>query len=294
MILAARLIDRFGKGVRGAPRDALIADLAPAHLRGASFGLRQSLDTVGAFVGPLIAATLMLVWQNDFRRVFWVAVIPGVLSVVLLLIGIKEPAEVVVHERRNPLNKQNLARLDRHYWWVVTLASIFTLARFSEAFLVLRAQQIGVPIGLVPLVMVAMNIVYSASAYPFGKLADRISHMRLLGLGIAVLIGSDIFLATASQWGQLLFGVCLWGIHLGLTQGLLSKLVADASPVDLRGTAYGFFNLMSGVSLLMASTLAGLLWERFGAPVTFFSGILFCVISLVVMWYRPRGNSPRN
>lgn len=281
IVLTARLLDRIGKGVRGAPRDALVADLAPPTLRGAAFGLRQSLDTVGAFLGPLLAVGLMLLWANDFRMVFWVAVIPGVLAVVLLLFGVREPRQHQNGKRTNPIRRENLKRLTAPYWWVVGIGAVFTLARFSEAFLVLRAQQGGIPIALVPLVMVAMNLVYAMSAYPFGKLSDRMSHSKLLALGLIVLIAADLVLALDDHWAVVLAGVALWGVHMGITQGLLATMVADTAPADLRGTAYGVFNLMSGIAMLFASVLAGLLWDRFGASFTFYSGAVFCVIALV-------------
>lgn len=281
IILAARLLDRVGKGVRGAPRDALVADIAPVHLRGAAFGLRQSLDTVGAFLGPLLAVGLMLLWANDFRKVFWVAVIPGLLAVALLLFGIHEPKSHTIEKRSNPISRENLKRLDASYWRVVGIGAAFTLARFSEAFLVLRAQQGGIPIALVPLVMVAMNIIYAISAYPFGKLSDQISHTKLLTLGLIILIAADLVLATNSHWGVVLFGVTLWGIHMGITQGLLATMVADTAPKDLRGTAYGFFNLVSGIAMLIASVLAGLLWDQLGASATFYAGAAFCIITLL-------------
>lgn len=280
-VVTARLLDRVGKGIRGAPRDALVADLAPPHLRGAAFGLRQSLDTVGAFVGPLLAVVLMLAWSNDFRAVFWVAVIPGVLAVALLIFGVHEPARQGTVKRTNPIRRENLKRLGSNYWWVVGIGAVFTLARFSEAFLVLRAQQSGVPIALVPLVMVAMNLVYSVLAYPFGKLSDRMSHKKLLALGLVVLIAADLLLASSAHWPVVLAGVALWGVHMGITQGLLATMVADTAPADLRGSAYGFFNLMSGIAMLIASALAGLLWDRLGAPVTFYAGAAFCVVALV-------------
>lgn len=282
-ILGARLTDRVGKGIRGAPRDAMVADLAPAHLRGAAFGLRQSLDTVGAFLGPLLAVGLMLLWQNDFRKVFWVAVIPGLISVLILLFGISEKVPNAVARRLNPIRRENLRRLGASYWWVVAVGALLTLARFSEAFLVLRAQQVGVPMAMVPLTMVAMNVVYSTTAYPFGKLSDRWNHTSMLAYGIIVLASADIVLALCSNWYLLLLGVLLWGIHLGLTQGLLAAMVADVAPEDLRGTAYGFFNLVAGVAMLVASALAGFLWERFGASFTFIGGVLFCLLSLVVV-----------
>ena len=281
IVVAARLLDRVGKGVRGAPRDALVADIAPAAVRGAAFGLRQSLDTVGAFLGPLLAVGLMLLWANDFRAVFWVAVIPGLLAVLLLVLGVREPQRHEGERRDNPIRRKNLARLGRPYWWVVGLGAVFTLARFSEAFLVLRAQQGEIPTALVPLVMVAMNVIYAASAYPFGKLSDRMSHRKLLALGLVVLIAADLVIASNRHWSVLLAGVALWGIHMGMTQGLLATMVADTAPADLRGTAYGFFNLVSGFAMLVASVLAGFLWDRLGASFTFYAGAGFSAVALV-------------
>ena len=287
MVLTARFLDRVGKGVRGAPRDALVADITPAEIRGAAFGLRQSLDTVGAFLGPLLAVGLMLLWANDFRAVFWVAVIPGMLAVALLLFGIHEPERTEAHKPTNPISRENLQRLGAAYWWVVAIGAVFTLARFSEAFLVLRAAQGGIPVALVPLVMVAMNVIYAASAYPFGKLSDSMSHTKLLALGLAVLIAADLVLATDDHWTTVLLGVALWGVHMGITQGLLARMVADVTPADLRGTAYGFFNLMSGLAMLIASVLAGLLWDSFGAAFTFYAGVVFCVIAACGLIWRP-------
>jgi MFS family permease len=281
LVLTARLLDRVGKGVRGAPRDALVADIAPPQLRGAAFGLRQSLDTVGAILGPLLAVGLMLLWANDFRAVFWVAVLPGLMAVALLLFGIQEPVHRQSDRRTNPIRRDNLSRLGSAYWWVVGIGSVFTLARFSEAFLVLRAQHGGIPIALVPLVMVAMNLIYALSAYPFGKLSDQMSHMRLLALGLLVLIAADLVLATKDHWGMVLLGVALWGLHLGMTQGLLATMVADTAPADLRGTAYGFFNLAGGLAMLIASVLAGFLWDQFGASFTFYAGAVFCGVALM-------------
>jgi MFS family permease len=280
-VVAARFADRIGKGTRGAPRDALVADITPPHLRGTAFGLRQSLDTVGAFVGPLLASALMLLWADDFRAVFWVAVIPGMLAVGLLFFGLQEPQGHAGMARTNPIRKAALRRMGSAYWWVVALGAVFMLARFSEAFLVLRAQQSGIPVALVPLVMVAMNLLYAATAYPFGKLADRLSHHKLLAWGLAVLVVADIALAGASHWAGVLVGVGLWGVHMGMTQGLLATMVADAAPADLRGTAYGLFNLVSGVAMLVSSALAGWLWDRIGAPSTFLAGALFSMLTLL-------------
>ena len=286
-VLGARLIDRVGKGIRGAPRDALVADLVEPRMRGAAYGLRQSLDTVGAFLGPLIAIGLMLLWANDFHAVFWVAVIPAVLSVLLLVVGVREPPRPAGTTRVNPIRRENLRQLSRAYWWVVGLGALFTLARFSEAFLVLRAQQGGLAIAWAPLVLIFMNVVYSAGAYPFGKLADRMSHRKLLAIGLVVLVLADVALALSDRGPLLWAGIALWGLHLALTQGLLATMVADTAPPALRGTAFGVFNLASGVALLVASGLAGLLWDQLGGASTFIAGAVISLLALAVVLWRP-------
>ena len=289
LVIAARLIDRVGKGIRGAPRDALVADIAPPEVRGAAFGLRQSLDTVGAFLGPLLAMGLMLLWADDFRAVFWVAVIPAFLAVALLLFGVEEPERQQSGKRINPIRRDNLRRLPAAYWWVVGIGAMFTLARFSEAFLVLRVQSGGLPLAFVPLVLIVMNVVYAAAAYPFGKLADSTRHTTLLGWGLVVLIGADAALAMDGHWSMAWLGIVLWGLHLAMTQGLLAAMIADTAPADLRGTAYGFFNLASGLAMLVASGVAGLLWDSFGASFTFVAGGAFALLALVVsLWRRQR------
>lgn len=287
MVLSARLIDRVGKGIRGAPRDALVADFTPPDMRGAAFGLRQSMDTTGAFLGPLLAVSLMLLLNNDFRIIFWIALIPGLLSVALLYFGLQEPRSPIEHKRTNPIKKENLTRLGKDCWWVIGLGAVFTLARFSEAFLVLRAQQSGVPLALIPLVMVVMNVLYSLSAYPFGKLSDGMSHTRLLQWGLVVLIGADIVLALSTHWVGIIVGVALWGVHMGMTQGLLAAMVAKTAPADLRGTAFGIFSLLSGGGLLIASVGAGAIWETWGAEYTFYAGAAICVATLVYLRKTP-------
>lgn len=289
VVVAARVVDRIGKGIRGAPRDALLADLAPPGARGAAFGLRQSLDTVGAFLGPLIATGLMLAWAQDYRAVFWVAVIPGALAVLLLAVGVTEPERPSKARPVNPIQRQALAQLGRGYWAVVVVGSVFTLARFSEAFLVLRAEQLGVAATWVPLVMVAMNAVYAATAYPVGRLSDRIGHGGLLLAGLGVLVLADVVLALAQGWPALLAGVALWGMHMGMTQGLLAARVAEESPEPLRGTAFGLFHLASGVAMLAASVVAGILWQGVGASATFWAGAGFAALAaLGLAFTRPR------
>lgn len=277
----ARFCDRIGKGIRGAPRDALIADIAPINLRGASFGLRQSLDTIGALLGPLIAFLFLFLFSNHFQFIFAIAIIPACLAVTLLILGVQEPEQVNTQQHINPLSHQNLKRLPSAYWGVVIIGSIFTLARFSEAFLILRAQQNNMPLMFIPLVLVIMNLVYVISAYPFGKLSDHMSHVKLLGFGLIILIFSDNILAVADHWPSLLLGIGLWGLHMGITQGLLARMIADTAPIDLRGTAYGFFNLSCGLSTLFASGIAGLLWETWGASFTFYASAIFSGLALI-------------
>jgi MFS family permease len=280
-LILARFLDRIGKGIRGAPRDALVADIAPPHLRGASFGLRQSLDTVGAFLGPLLAIGLMWLTADHFRAVFWIAVIPAVLSVALIVVAVKEPVRASNQRRvRMPLHRDELARLGATYWWIVAIAAIFTLARFSEAFLVLRAQSIGVPLALVPIVLVIMSLAYSLSAYPVGILSDRMNRLTLLALGLILLVLADLVLAFTTNIIELAAGVALWGLHMGFTQGLLATLIAETAPAELRGTAFGMFNLLTGAALLVASVVAGALWDVAGPQGTFLAGATFTALTL--------------
>lgn len=280
-LIAARFIDRVGKGIRGAPRDALVADLSPPELRGASFGLRQSLDTVGAFLGPLLAIGLMWWTLNDFVAVFWIAVIPAFLAFALIAFAVKEPSRPEgMRTVRAPLSRAELGRLGGGYWWIVAVGSVFTLARFSEAFLILRAQSVGLPIMLVPAALVLMNVAYAVSAYPVGAISDRTGRVTLMIVGLGLLLVADLVLAFAPGVGAVAVGVALWGFHMGFTQGLLVALVADAAPAELRGTAFGMFNLVTGVALLLASVIAGALWDVAGPQGTFLAGAGFTLLTL--------------
>jgi MFS family permease len=287
-VVAARFADRLGKGIRGAPRDALVADIAPAHLRGTSFGLRQSLDTVGAFAGPLLAIALMMLFAGDFRLVFWLATVPAALAVLVILIAVREPPETREKARPKRLSWSDAQRFPAAYWAVVTIAGLMTLARFSEGFLLLRAQSADLEVALVPAVFIIMNVVYAGSSYPVGQLSDRLGRRGLLLAGFAVLIAADLVLAAAGPLWQVMAGVALWGLHMGMTQGLLAALVADTAPAALRGTAYGVFNLVSGIALLAASVIAGALWTFIGPAATFLTGALFTVIALLALavWHR--------
>lgn len=280
LVLVARFSDRVGKGIRGAPRDAMIADMVPSGLRGSAYGLRQALDTVGAFAGPLIAIALMATLQDDFRLVFWLALIPGLLSVLVLVLGVREPKHEAT-ESRVSLRLADLKTVGAAYWVVVGIGAVLTLARFSEAFLILRAQTAGLSLALAPLVLVVMNIVYALSAYPLGVLSDRIDRKLLIVIGFAVLIAADVILAVAPNLPTVMIGVAVWGLHMGMTQGLLSALVADEAPRTLRASAFGVFNCVSGIALLFASLTAGALWENFGPSATFMAGAAFTAIGLV-------------
>ncbi len=279
-ILAARVLDRLGKGIRGAPRDALIADVTPAGLRGAAYGLRQALDSIGAVLGPLAAIALMLLLANDIRGVLWVAALPAFAAVVVLVLAVHEPRSPAPHAIPQPLFAGALRELGARYWTVVALGAVFTLARFSEAFLVLRAADVGLPLAWTPSVMVVMAGVYALISYPAGVLADRGGQRGLLVAGFLALIAADVALAEATSIGALFAGVALWGLHMGFTQGLLSALIADAAPSARVGTAFGVFHLVSGAALLAASALAGWLWSALGAAWTFYAGAMFASVAL--------------
>lgn len=280
-IVTARFVDRIGKGIRGAPRDALIADLTPAPIRGAAFGLRQSLDTIGAFVGPLAAIALMALTFDNFRLVFWIAVIPAFIAVALIVFAVQEPERREAAANGPRLRLSDTHRLSLAFWLVVGFASVLTLARFSEAFLILRAQNLGMPIALVPVILVVMNIVYALAAYPAGVASDRFGRSGVLMIGIAALIVADLVLAAAGNVAVVLFGVALWGLHMGMTQGLLATMIADTAPADLRGTAFGIFNCASGIALLAASVTDGLLWDWLGPAATFIAGAGVSAVALV-------------
>jgi len=281
ILVAARFVDRVGKGIRGAPRDALVADIAPPALRGAAFGLRQSLDTVGAFLGPALAILLMWASGDDFRLVFWIAVIPAVFSTLLIVIAVKEPERPPdLRKPRFPLHVDELAKLSGAYYLVTLVSATFALARFSEAFLILRAREAGLPLALSPLVLVAMNAIYALAAYPAGALSDSCNRLSILAFGLVLLIAADAALAQEGGLGLVAVGVVLWGLHMGLTQGLLATLVADVAAPELRGTAFGVFNLVGGVATLAASLIAGALWDPFGAGATFWAGAGFAGAAL--------------
>jgi MFS family permease len=294
-VFAGRFLDRIGKGIRGAPRDALIADITPPEQRGIAYGLRQSLDSVGAFVGPLLAMIFLALLAYDIQSALWIAVVPAFIAVAILVVAVREPDQATYGTApRTPLRWAAIARLPRRYWLITLLGAVLTLARFSEAFLVLRAQDVGIALQYVPAVMVVMSLVYAVAAYPAGAMADRFSRKKLLVAGLSVLVGADIVLALADSPWLALLGAALWGLHMALTQGLLSVLVAEAAPAELRGTAFGLFNLFGGGALLLASVIAGSLWAALGPPATFLAGAMFAVAAIVgLLAYRTASGTAR-
>ena len=282
-VFAARIADRVGKGIRGAPRDALVADITPPELRGAAFGLRQSLDTVGAFIGPLLAVALMVLYADNVRAVLWFACVPAGIAVAILAFGVSEPKSSASAVPKPSVNFSTAKLLGGNFWLVTLMGAVFMLARFSEAFLIIKALEVGLSASYAPLVMVAMSLVYSLTSYPVGALSDRIGRRGLLGLGLVALITADVVLGFSTSIGTVFAGVALWGLHMGLTQGILSTLVADTAPAGMRGTAFGVFSLVSGVALLMASVLAGVLWDLAGSQATFLAGAGISVLALSLM-----------
>ncbi|TDX82479.1 putative MFS family arabinose efflux permease [Neorhizobium sp. R1-B] len=281
-IVVAKAVDRVGKGIRGTPRDALIADVTPPEIRGASFGLRKSLDTVGGFVGPLAAIGLMLATDGDMIVIFWIAAIPAFLAVALLIIGVKEPEQPPSSSKGMP-RFRDAGRLNRAVWIVIGVSSLLTLARFSEAFLLLKSQQAGLSLAWIPVTMVVMHAVYGLTAYPVGYLSDRIGRRSMIALSLVFLIAADLALATAQTLPMLFAGIVLWGLHMGFSQGILSTLIADSAPQNLKGTAFGVFNLATGLTVILGNVAAGLLWETWGSASTFLAGAVVALASLAAV-----------
>lgn len=285
LVFAARLLDRVGKGIRGAPRDALVADVSPPEIRGAAFGLRQSMDTVGAFLGPLAAVGLMLAYAGNIQSVLWWAVLPALLCLALIVFGVSEPEGLSAGAKhfRSPLSRAALRQFPARYWWLLSVAAVMTLARFSEAFLLLRAQQLGLANTWVPLVMVLMSLAYLLSAYPAGVLSDRLNRAHLLAAGLLILVAADLALAYAGSLIWLGAGVVLWGLHMGLTQGILAAMIADTAPAESKGTAFGLFGFVTGLAVLLASVLAGFLWDHYGAASTFMAGAAISTAAVAML-----------
>lgn len=289
LVAAARFIDRLGKGIRGAPRDALMSEIAPAEIRGAAFGLRQALDTVGAFLGPLLAALGLWFLGSNIRAVLWFAVIPAVISVYVLIFHVTEPKKPDVTHREQSFRLNDIWRVGAAYWYLVLIAGVLSLASFSNAFLILKARTVGIPLFTIPLVIVLMNVIYALAAYPAGRLSDSVPRVRLLTLGVLLLVVADLVLGCARSPSLFLVGICIWGLHWAFTEGLIAAMVADTTPSPLRGTAYGMLNLVSGLAVLCASAMAGFLWDWYGPAVAFYASAGWAAVAmglLLACWAR--------
>lgn len=280
MIAGAKFLDRVGKGIRGAPRDALIADVTPPEIRGAGFGLRKSLDTVGGFVGPMIAVGLMLATGGSFTTVFWIAVVPAFLAVFLLAAAVREPKAADNGKRKARPSLKDVALLPSAVWTVVAVSAVLTLARFSEAFLLLRAGEVGFSVAWIPITMVVMHLAYGLAAYPVGILSDRFGRRGLLAVSLLFLVAADLMMATTEGTGFFLAAIVLWGLHMGFSQGTLATLVADAAPANLRGSAFGLFNLATGLTVLVGNLIAGVIWDVYGSAATFYVGAALSLLAL--------------
>lgn len=289
-IFAARIVDRVGKGLRTAPRDALIARVSPLAIRGKCFGVRQTLDSVGAVIGPLIAIVVMGWTGGDFTSVFWIAVLPGLLAVAVVVHLKEAPAPLPLANA--VLGRSGFAALGPMFWWITTLAVVMTLGRGAKAFLVLRTENVGTALWLVPLVFVIMNLVYALVAFPAGLLADRMNRHRLLTSGIALLVASDLILTLADRPWVVLAGVLLWGLHFGVTQGLLATLIADAVPDARHGTAFGIFNFASGFAMVAAGAGGGVVWDLWGPSALFAAGLAASLLAFALSLRPPMGRSP--
>ena len=293
LVLSARFVDRIGKGIRDAPRDAMMGDIAPPEIRGTCFGLRQSLDTVGAFLGPLLAICGMLLLSDNIRAVLWIAIIPAFIAFIILIIGVKEP-KIHHHEKiKIKIKIKDIYKIGSAYWQLVAVAGVLTLARFSEAFLILKAKDTGLSIAFVPLVMVAMNFIYAFAAYPAGIISDKVNRKTILLIGIVFLIIADIVLGFTSNLWMLTLGIIFWGMHMAFTQGLLATMVTDTTPQELRGTAYGVFNFVCGIAMLFSSIIAGVLWSRYGSSLAFFTGAMFSTIAFIGLFIIHSNHNPK-
>ena len=281
-VLVARFADRIGKGIRGAPRDAMVADETPPAIRGRAFGLRQALDTAGALLAPIAAIALMAWLASDIRLVFWIAIIPAACSFLLAWLALREPQQQLAPLERSPFFA-GFRHLDKATKRLLQVGFLFGLARFSEGFLILKGIEIGLSEALSPLTLAVFNLAYVALAYPAGALSDRMSPRSILLAGMALLVAGNLVLAQTGSFAGLILGVGLWGAHMALTQGIFSRMVADSAPADKRATAFGAFWFVSGTGTLLASLAAGMLWDRSGSEMTFFASAGVAAVALAML-----------
>ena len=281
-LMLARFADRIGKGIRGSPRDAMVADETPPEIRGRAFGLRQALDTVGALLAPLAAIGLMALFASDIRMVYWIAVIPAAISFFLAWLALREPEQHLTAVKKSPFFS-GFRELDRETKRLLQVGFLFTLARFSEAFLILKGMDVGLTEATSPLTLAIFNLAYVALAYPAGALSDRMSPRSILIAGMGVLIAGNLVLARTGSFAGLVIGTTLWGAHMALTQGIFSRMIADSAREELRATSFGAFWFVTGIASLLASLGAGWLWDREGASATFITSAGIAAVALAML-----------
>jgi MFS family permease len=292
LVMAARFADRIGKGIRGSPRDAMIADETAPEIRGRAFGLRQAMDTIGALLAPIVAIGLMLLLANDIRLVFWIAVLPAAASFLLAWLALREPEQALAPLKRSPFFA-GFRQLDKDTKRLLAVGFLFGLARFSEGFLILKGLEVGLSETWSPLTLAVFNLAYVALAYPAGALSDRMSPRSILMAGIAVLVAGDLVLAGSGTLAGVVLGAGLWGAHMALTQGIFSRMIADSAPEELRATSFGAFWFVSGAAGLLASLGAGLLWDRDGSSAIFLTSAAVAAAALAMLALLPDdGSSP--
>jgi MFS family permease len=289
-VMAARFADRIGKGIRGSPRDAMIADETPPEIRGKAFGLRQALDTVGALLAPLAAIGLMALLASDIRAVYWVAVIPAAASFLLAWLALREPEQLNAPIKRSPLFS-GFRELDKETKRLLAVGFLFALARFSEGFLILKGMEIGLSETFSPLTLAVFNLAYVALAYPAGSLSDRMRPRTILMAGIVVLVAGNVVLAKSDSLAGVMAGVVLWGAHMALTQGIFSRMIADSAPEHLRATSFGAFWFVSGIGALLASLGAGMMWDRDGSETVFLASAGIATVALAMLMLLPEDNN---
>jgi len=290
LVMAARFADRIGKGIRGSPRDAMIADETAPEIRGRAFGLRQAMDTIGALLAPIVAIGLMLLLANDIRLVFWIAVLPAAASFLLAWLALREPEQALAPLKRSPFFA-GFRQLDKDTKRLLAVGFLFGLARFSEGFLILKGLEVGLSETWSPLTLAVFNLAYVALAYPAGALSDRMSPRSILMAGIAVLVAGDLVLAGSGTLAGVVLGAGLWGAHMALTQGIFSRMIADSAPEALRATSFGAFWFVSGAAGLLASLGAGLLWDRDGSSAIFLTSAAVAAAALAMLALLPDEDS---
>lgn len=284
-VFLGRAFDRIGNGLDATPRDALVGDLAPPQIKGACYGLRESLSRAGSFAGALLVMALLWLTEGNFSLVFWIGSIPTVLALMVLVIFVKDsPNQQAQHKK--PTHKfklKDLKKLPLPFWLILLLSGLFMLSNFSGAFLILRAEQTGLDLHLTSLVMIIQNLATAGTAYPVGYLSDKMGRRSMMGVGIVLIVCSDLLLAWGGSLYTILGGVLLWGAEIGITQSILAVFLADTCPQDLRGTGFGLFHFINGCCLLLANVFAGWIWHDVNPSAMFLASAVMASCSAFVL-----------